>query len=191
MLPQSQYIEPRTAISPLQRPPSGQTSVPIKNSTALLSVRPIFYPTPSPYFGPREVHPPRQRPQYAGQIIGPAPPVRTLNRGPHPRPGAPRHAHHHHQKIKLRHQPPELGDYSCNVCQVECNSEINLRMHLKGHKHKAMLRGAKSKNVVSGGEPKYCELCRIWCPDEYGFRLHLNGKNHALKLYASEKKSNL
>lgn len=157
-----------------------------------LTIRPTSNPTPWLYFGPSPVPPLLQIPisQHQGPTTtGSTPFMRpSVPQGPRSRRGP---THHHNQKRK-KAQEVEVVHYRCSLCQVGCSSELNLRMHFMGHKHKAKLKVVKN-NIVSGGisqqqapkQQKYCELCRIWCTNGSSFRLHLDGKNHILKLHAA------
>ncbi|XP_021734092.1 zinc finger RNA-binding protein 2-like [Chenopodium quinoa] len=182
-------------------PTSGHTPrailQPTPNVSPGLTVAPTNNPTPRPYFGPRPVQTLQPRPylQHHGPITGSRPLLRPPPfQGPRLKPGA-IHYHGHLKRKKPIHQQVEAEKYYCELCDVDCTSEFNLRMHFKGHKHKAKQRDANSKKVSAGvvsqqgvKPHKYCELCAIWCTDENSFRLHLDGKSHFLKLHAAGKK---
>ncbi|KNA19115.1 hypothetical protein SOVF_064270 [Spinacia oleracea] len=167
---------------------------PTQYSSPALTVRPMYNPTPRPYYAPRPVQTPLQSPnsQHNELTTRSTPLVRPpLIQSQRSRPGAA-----HQLARKKRKKPLQEEDYFCELCEIDCTSEFNLRMHFNGQKHKAKKREANSKKVSESGvsqwgtrQHKYCDLCRIWCTDESSFRLHLDGKNHILKLHAAEKKN--
>ncbi|KAH9623346.1 hypothetical protein KSS87_000318 [Heliosperma pusillum] len=200
---------PTTTLTPgLNQIPCRSTQVTIPNP------RPAPYialtPAHAPPHRPNPLCPEVNRPAYAPPhrpnplcpaVSQPAyiPPHRPNL--PHPgltRPSRPSYQAHQHRKPPIHFQAKRPKVYSpeyfyCNLCQMDCSSEINFRMHLKGHKHKSMLRNLQANKVLGGttlpeaNEKLFCELCGVWCPDTRAFALHLNGKNH-LKLHAIQMK---
>ncbi|KAL9239498.1 hypothetical protein vseg_013812 [Gypsophila vaccaria] len=190
-------------------------SLPFQLQSSTIIGTAITTPTPGPFPNPcrpTQVLIPNPRPvPYTGPTPAQARPVRpyipnlhyprpTLNSTPLTRPSSRLiFSAHQKRKIPIHHQAKQVHvsspeDFYCDLCQVDCTSEINLRMHLKGHKHKSMLRNAKAKKVAGApseaNDKLHCDLCGIWCQDMHAYTLHLNGKNHYLKLRAAQEKSN-
>ncbi|KAK9748100.1 hypothetical protein RND81_02G036100 [Saponaria officinalis] len=171
-----------TTGTPITTPASGPNLNPCRPTQVL-----IPNPVPVPYTGPNHA---QARPHFPN-LQHPRPrPMRPSSR--------PSYSSQQKRKIPIHQQPKRVHvsspeDFYCNLCQVDCNSEINLRMHLKGHKHKTMLRNAQAKKVTGGPSEAnnkfHCDLCGIWCLDIHAFNLHLHGKNHFLKLRATQEKS--
>ncbi|XP_074277571.1 uncharacterized protein LOC141601205 [Silene latifolia] len=212
IIPQRNPLHSQVQSSTLTQIPTALT--PGLNQTALtpglnqIPCRPtqvtIPNPRPAPLTGPTSAQAPPHMPNppYPG-VSRPAHVPSYRPNSPHPgitRPPRPAYQAHQHRKPPIHCQAKRVKvhspeDFYCEVCKVDCTSEINFRMHLKGNKHKTILRNLQANKVLGGttmseanDKQLFCELCKIWCTDTNAFTLHLNGKNHFLKLHASEMK---
>ncbi|XVF09004.1 hypothetical protein REPUB_Repub07fG0053100 [Reevesia pubescens] len=81
--------------------------------------------------------------------------------------------------------------FFCKVCQVSCSSAISYKQHIRGHKHKAILRilpfkGNDDAGITAVNSRKRCGLCNVWCMNESSFNQHLEGQKHKGKLQKLE-----
>ncbi|KAL8216027.1 hypothetical protein R6Q57_022864 [Mikania cordata] len=109
--------------------------------------------------------------------------------------------------------------FQCEICQITCNSNEHLKLHIAGKKHLKKLQDlGQTPNlpltpVASQGTPPtkpmenqqsnegkianshkgkpVCELCKITCDTDEVFKIHLSGKKHLKKLKDSRKIPNL
>ncbi|XP_047335806.1 uncharacterized protein LOC124939370 [Impatiens glandulifera] len=63
--------------------------------------------------------------------------------------------------------------YSCGLCQVKTSSEMTLKSHFQGMKHKVALTEVfkLEKKELS------CSLCNVWCSSKASIQAHLRGKS--------------
>ena len=78
---------------------------------------------------------------------------------------------------------PDSNLFSCEVCQISCNSEEVLKNHKRGKPHQKKLNSADKKKHS-------CDICRIECTDASSLVMHLRGKKH-LKVISSKIKASV
>uniref|UniRef100_A0A7C9DK33 C2H2-type domain-containing protein n=1 Tax=Opuntia streptacantha TaxID=393608 RepID=A0A7C9DK33_OPUST len=171
-----------------------QVSIPASIQTPSALLIPSPNPCLSPGFFPHQ----RLSPS-SGSQPWQAPQPRPTSSMPLPTPPSPPVPAHsatdHHLKRKER-IVSDLWDFFCDICDVDCISEFNLRMHVKGQKHTAKLEEVRGTRTPAGGgvEAKkikrpHCELCGVYCIDHFSLWQHLLGRNHILKLLGSDKEA--
>ena len=88
--------------------------------------------------------------------------------------------------------------FMCEVCDVELTSEVDLKNHMGGRKHKAKLANLSHSDgksppqlCVTNPRPNQtevtfeCQLCKISMTGEEDLRAHTAGKKHRAKLVAA------
>ena len=87
---------------------------------------------------------------------------------------------------KKKTQPKKFlegsGSFSCQVCEIYCNTEEMLKIHMRGKPHLKKMRKFGSQKKHS------CDICYIECTDANSLILHLKGKKH-LKMMAISKQT--
>lgn len=174
-----------------------QVSPPILTQTP--STLPM--PTPNPCLNPTLGFSPCQRPGIClGPGVGQAPQPRPTSSMPIARPPPPPMLAHSAIDHHLKRKEPILSDpwdFFCDICDIDCITEFNLRMHVKGQKHKAKLEQVKGMRTAGGGggvgakkiKRPHCELCGVFCIDHFSLWQHLLSRNHILKMLGSDKKA--
>ncbi|GAB4845420.1 hypothetical protein Ancab_038827 [Ancistrocladus abbreviatus] len=202
---------PRQSTIPSRGPSTGPSWRPLRPP----NLAPSLHPRPRPSLpslqgsGPIPRTGPLPRPNLMHQMANSArTPTGRPNMMPRPRPQLKPNTKsnarplHSGQKRKepsnscLHNQPPQqlrsfhgghMAEFFCTVCNVDCQSECNMKTHLVGHKHTAKLKLLESGSEHGPNLPR-CELCKIWCMNKDALRQHINGRNHILNLHAAQMK---
>lgn len=74
---------------------------------------------------------------------------------------------------------PFFPVHACGVCNVKCNSEVDIRSHFNGRKHAQNMALAAESNDNSPVPFLYCSICNINSACKRNLVMHFNGKKHA------------
>lgn len=68
----------------------------------------------------------------------------------------------------------------CDVCEIHCPAEYQMKQHLAGRKH----RSKCGSNLVSSpaNSNLFCDLCQVSFPSLYQQKQHIGGKKHLKNL---------
>lgn len=101
------------------------------------------------------------------------------------------------QLLFLNPQPlrTRVASVCCDICNVNCITPHNLKLHMGGKRHKAKIgdhsskgEGNAKRDGLSLGVPQdttglaWCSLCSVNCKNPGNLKKHLNGKTHRAKL---------